>query len=395
MSAASVPTRIAAALAAAGIVRPTLVLDDAAFQRNIARLRAVLPNSWTLRLADKSLPVPGLLARALDGLNSAAIMSFHVPLTRRSLAELPVTDVLMGKPVPAVEAATLLRDLAPESAAKITWLIDSMARLQEYRAVAEQGGYSLRVAFEVDIGLGRGGFASPQALHGAVVAAKRVVNGGASGQVPNATGQLMVVGIMGYDAHVMALPRVLGGGDRMQRQAMARLAQFAGVLPVAARRIINTGGSTTLLRLGSDIPANDVTVGSLLVKPTHFEQPQNVDFEPAVFIVSPVLKRVMHTVPGHPRLSRWLHRLRLLDPEVAFIHGGQWLAEGCAPAGLKPSPFFGASSNQQGFAIPRGTPPFDQLVLRPTQSEAVLQQFGELHIWREGAIVDAWPCWSP
>ena len=33
----------------------------------------------------------------------------------------------------------------------------------------------------------------------------------------------------------------------------------------------------------------------------------------------------------------------------------------------------------------------DQLFLRPTQSEFVLLQFGDLAVWKDGAIQDWWP----
>ncbi|MDO5654306.1 MAG: alanine racemase, partial [Brachymonas sp.] len=343
------------ALQRAGIERPALVLDHAAFMHNLAWLHTHLPSGYARRIADKSLAAPELLAQTLQGLHSQRTMSFHLPLTRQVLQQHPDLDVLMGKPMPVGEAARFIKD-CPQ-AAQVCWLVDSLERLAQYRQIATQGA-KLRVALEVDIGLGRGGFADVAAVAQAV----------------KEMGDLQLQGLMGYEAHVSALPGLLGGGTtRAMQQAQERLADFVAALPPHARQIVNTGGSTTNLMLPASGVANELTVGSAAVKPSDFDQPCNQPLRPALYIATPVLKRVPHGVPAHPRLSNWLRRLRLIGAEVAFIYGGKWMARPVYPPGLKPSPFFGSSSNQQGFVWPSAAGNADWVVLRPTQSEAVIQ----------------------
>ncbi|TIT25524.1 MAG: DSD1 family PLP-dependent enzyme, partial [Mesorhizobium sp.] len=45
---------------------------------------------------------------------------------------------------------------------RVCWLIDTEQRLAEYGALAAELGTDLRFAFEIDVGLHRGGFASPE-----------------------------------------------------------------------------------------------------------------------------------------------------------------------------------------------------------------------------------------
>lgn len=355
--------RLIHAVEAAGLHRPVLVLDTARLTANLDRLKTALPSGVALRLADKSLPVPDLLARGFAALGTDQVMSFHLPLTAQVLARLPQAQALMGKPMPVAAAADFL-STCPD-AARVTWLIDSAARLADFRTLAEQTGTPLRIAFEVDIGLGRGGFDTPDTLRPCLAQ----------------TGTLRVCGLMGYEAHVNALPRMLGRGAPAQARAMARLAAFADCLAPDQRGIINTGGSSTVLGLPGDGPANDLTLGSLMVKPSDFDQALNRHIEPAFFIVTPALKTCPHGLPGHPRLSQALRRTGLIRDRITFAYGGKWMARPVHPAGLRASPFFAPSSNQHGFCLPRGAAPPTHLVLRPTQSETVLQQFGAVQVF--------------
>lgn len=363
-----------AALDAAGLHGPVLVLDHDALIANIATLRRRLPQGYALRIADKSLPAPDLLAAAMEGLATDRIMSFHLPLTARVLDRFPQADILMGKPAPVAMAAGFLRDHARKG--QVTWLIDSVQRAAEYAALARDLGHDLPVAFEVDIGLGRGGFGDPaQLIHA---------------RLPGLTPR----GLMGYEAHTAALPAILGRGARAQDAAMRRLAGFRRALDLPDV-VVNTGGSSTALGLPQNGPGNELTIGSALVKPSDFDQPCNGALRPALFVSAPVLKTVPHGLPGHPRLSAWLRRAGLIGGRIAFIYGGKWMAVPVWPKGLRGSPFYGESSNQQGFVLPAGMDPPGRVWLRPTQSEALIQQFPALHVMQGGAIVANWPVFAP
>lgn len=87
---------------------------------------------------------------------------------------------------------------------------------------------------------------------------------------------------------------------------------------------------------------------------------------------------------------------RLWDRNTArafFIHGGHWLAAPVSPPGLQYSALFGRSSNQELLTGSErvSLTPDDTVFLRPTQSEAVLLQFGDLAVWDGRAISQMWP----
>lgn len=351
------------AVEAAGLHRPVLVLDEPRLTANLQYLKAHLPAGMCLRLADKSLPVPGLLKRGFDAFGTNRVMSFHLPLTEKVLAEFPGTEALMGKPMPVAAAARFVKT-CPD-AAQVTWLIDSAERFAAYRGLAEDTGTSLRVAFEIDIGLGRGGFQNPHE----------------TARCAQDPGPLTICGVMGYEAHIHALPKFLGGGARAQAAATDRLRAFRDSLGPEQREIVNTGGSTTVLGLPADSPANDLTIGSLLVKPSDFDQLHNDPIRPALFIVTPVLKTCAHGLPGNPGLSRFLRRTHMIRDRISFTYGGKWMAKPVHPAGMAESPFYHASSNQQGLCPPRGSAAPRHMVFRPTQSEAVLQHFPSIELF--------------
>jgi D-serine deaminase-like pyridoxal phosphate-dependent protein len=79
-----------------------------------------------------------------------------------------------------------------------------------------------------------------------------------------------------------------------------------------------------------------------------------------------------------------------------FIHGGHWLAQPESPPGLEFNAIFGRSSNQEMLNGSHSVAlrPDDYVFFRPTQSEAVLFQFGDLLVYEGGHIVESWPTFS-
>ena len=155
----------------------------------------------------------------------------------------------------------------------------------------------------------------------------------------------------------------------------------------------NAAGSPTYRLYENTDTANEISVGSALVKPTHFDTDLLAAFQPAAFIATPVLKSFDQT--RMPAIEFADGAKRMLDPNLdktIFIHGGNWMAEPEDPPGLRYNSFFGHSSNQE--MLNGGTDtdlqPDDFVFLRPSQSEAVFLQFGDIAVYENGAIVDSW-----
>ena len=368
-----------AALREAGLFKPCLVLDRDRLDANIALTRQRLAPGLALRLVDKSLACLPLLSRIASALGAERFMTFHLPITEAVLKAFPTADLLLGKPMP-VEAARQALSLRDDDWSRVCWLVDTEARLEQYMAMAEALGSDLRIAFEVDIGLHRGGFSEPAALSRAL-------------QRLRAHPLLHCEGIMGYEAHAPHIPNLFGGPEQALTKSVAAFQAFVACLAPNERQILNIGGSKTALLHRTDTLANEVSVGSAFMLPTDFDTPSLAGFQPAAFIATPVLKVVDAELPGPAFVGRALQALGRFPRRGCYIYGGKWMAKPVFPEGAAENAMLGLSSNQQFMALPDGSTiqPDDFFYLRPTQSEFVLQQFGTIAVFSEGRVIEHWP----
>ena len=376
-------------LRANAIDHPVLVIDLDRLDRNIDRViqSAAIAPAKTYRVVVKSVPSPQLVDYIAERANSQALMCFHRPFIEAMANLRPKADILIGKPMPVSAARHFYANhQGPfDPATQLQWLIDTEARLAQYLAMAKELGIKLRINLELDVGLRRGGFGSPEALQG--VLSSISVN-------PE---HLQFAGFMGYDAHLMGLPGFLA--QRELPQVKARYAACKDYLAQQFPQLMNDqlcfngAGSPTFRYYEGDPLINDISAGSCLMKPTHYDLPILDEYEPSAFIASPVLKRLQG---GRVPALGWAAPLiRAWDPNQAqtyFAYSGNWLAETDSPAGLQPNGIY-ISSNQQGYnasnSVTIGIDDF--IFLRPTQSEAVLLQFGDLVAVRGEQIVARWP----
>lgn len=381
------------ALREAGIAWPVLLLDGDRLDRNLDNLAAIRPKDKSLRIVAKSLPVPQLLQHAAARLATNRMMTFSVKMLEQVDALEGSYHQLLGKPVPAAALQQLLdkgekgRDLA----CRTVWLADTLERINQYEALAAARGVTLELALEIDVGLRRGGVYGTAEINAALKAVK-------------SAGHLTFAGLMGYEPHLPALPQWLG----IQRSAMGEfhtrysqaleIAQSVFGAQVMAGAILNTAGSKTIAERMVDSRANDFCVGSLLVRPLDFDKVKVPRTFPALFIATPVLKRVDPlAIPGFG--SGMMAHLALGGgaKRGVYIHGGNWLADPAYPAGLGYSGVIGRSSNQELLVTKRdlALQPDDFVFLRPRQSEAVMLQFGPIAVLRDGRISQMWETFGP
>ncbi len=377
------------ALDKAGIAWPSVVIDRARMRRNAVRLKGLIAPDTCLRLTEKSLPVPALLEEAMRLTRTRALMVFHEPQLRQVAQRFPDSDLLMGKPIPARAAwhfYQYLSHTAFDPARQLQWLIDTPARLQEYLELACNLGIKLRINFEVDVGLHRGGAADPAAL--------RVM----LDQLHGVPKHLEFSGLMGYDAHVGKLPALVESRDTSFFKAVDAYRSFQAVVrdeysKLASTVCWNGAGSPTIVLHRHNSPLNDVSVGSALLKPLEFDIDLLADFEPAVFVSTPVLKAQDGTrLPGPGWISKLLYGRRAHRARSYFIYGGGWPAEAVSPPKLVSNKHFGLSFNQ---AILNGTREYslavnDTVFFRPYQSEGTLLHYGPVRIFDDGCMVDEW-----
>lgn len=379
---------LATALHDAGRHRPTLVIDLDRLDANLEIVRSGIAPGVALRVVDKSLPSIPLLAHVMEKLVTRRIMSFDLGITCAVLQAFRDVDILFGKPMPTAALGTQFADMTAEAiadfAARTVLLADGVPRVEQLAALAETYGLRLRIALEVDVGMHRGGLATPAEVRHVSAEALR-------------SGSLMLEGIMGYEAHIPAIPGFAGGSVGEAKAVKARLAAFAEALPTACRRIINSGGSKTVLTYADPGAATELSVGSAFVKPTDFDVEALSSLKPAVFISTPAVKVVDALLPGPAWMTKVFQAFGLFGKRGCFLYGGHWMAKPAFPQGMRESRLWGHSSNQQFMALPDTCDlrEDDLVFFRPTQSEAVLWQFGDIQLFSQGKIVGKWPPITP
>jgi D-serine deaminase-like pyridoxal phosphate-dependent protein len=298
------------------------------------------------------------------------------------MATRPDADLLLGKPLPALQLAQFLDKAGPDAAQKVQWLIDTPERLKQYMDLASAKNASIRLNFEIDVGLHRGGFTEATALAAAIQTAKQ-------------SAAISVSGLMGYDPHVPKMSDPAAAYAQSQQKYRAAITVLQDTLGVdPATLTLNGAGSPTYTRHAQGTVANEVSVGSAFVKPTDFDLPGLARHVPASFIATPVIKALDRMqLPGNEWLSG---PLNFMDPNTKrafFIYGGHWLATPVSPPGLEFSNLFGRSSNQEMLTGSKHVDlkPDDYVFFRPNQSEAVFLQFGDIALFDGKKISGFWP----
>jgi D-serine deaminase-like pyridoxal phosphate-dependent protein len=373
------------ALREAGIAKPVLLIDRARLRANMQALRSTLQGSrLATRIVVKSLPSPKLIEELVLGLGTERFMVFNGPMVLDTAQVRPAGDMLLGKPLPALEVAAVCDQLAAGGITRLRpqWLVDTPQRIQEYAQIAKSRSQVFRVNAEIDVGLHRGGFQRVQDLSAALDLIK---------QHPS----LEFSGLMGYDPHVPKMPSPSRAYDTVIKRYQESVDVVRSRMgPDTSKLTFNTAGSPTYSLHARDPVATELAIGSAFVKPRDFDTKTLTHHVPAAFIATPVIKAVGETqIPGLEVLSGVMRFFDANSERAYFIHGGHWLAEPESPPGLEFNSLFGRSSNQEILTGSRSMvlKPDDYVFFRPNQSEAVFLQFGDLLVYEDGKIVDRWP----
>lgn len=377
-------------LRAEGPWRPCLVLDLDRLDHNLEVLNKSIQPPKHFRLVAKSLPSLRLMEYVLKRTGSTRLMAFHQPFLNAEAQAFPDSDILLGKPMPAGAAARFYDHHKGrfDPARQLQWLLDTPARLAQYLELATARALRLRINIEIDVGLHRGGVADPASLVKMLDLIKAHPD------------RLAFAGFMGYDPHVVKIPSVIAARDDLVAAVRARYQAMVDVVKREAPDLwredltLNGAGSPTYRLYEQDTLRNDLAIGSGLVKPTDFDMDTLADHVPALFIATPVLKVLDGTrIPGLEGLAGLTTRWDPNQRRAYFVYGGRWMARLEAPAGLRENALYGRSSNQEmvNGSLATGLTPDDHIFLRPTQSEALMLQFGDLVVVRGGKVADHWP----
>ncbi|NKC01918.1 MAG: DSD1 family PLP-dependent enzyme [Pseudomonadales bacterium] len=367
--------------------RPTMLIDLDALDHNIQVTLAEL-GSRSLRIVAKSLPSIPLLNYVSQASGSHRLMAFHEPFIGQMGA--PETDVLLGKPMPVTAAAKYYarpqRHLF-DASKQLQWLIDTPERLAQYAALAETNNLPLNLNIEIDVGLHRGGVSDPNVLRSMLATIQAHTN-------------LRFTGLMGYDPHVAKMPDAFDGRADEFNNVQTIYADMLAVTKEIDHTglTLNAAGSPTY-QLWNEVNglANELSVGSGLVKPLDFDIPTLANHKPALFIATPVLKTSPGVrIPGFDALGKIQGAWDPNRDRTFFVYGGYWKAAPVSPEGLVLNELFGRSTNQEmlngSSDVVLGVD--DYVFYRPTQSEFTMLQFGEILGVRGGRIESRWAPFS-
>ena len=323
--------RLAAAVrdSSAPMSPPICVVDLDAFDANAADLvrRAA---GKPIRVASKSLRVPGLVRRALAIDGFSGVLAYSLAEALWLHAERVAGDLVVA--YPSVDRAALRALVtSPSAAAAVTLMVDSTAHLDVVDSVRHSKAVPVRVALDVDAGLRMG----PQHVgpkRSPLYDARDVVT---LARAVLARPGFRLVGVMTYEGQVAGVPDEVP--HRRARSAVVRRLKSASLAQLEVRRrevadalgtalrdavqleFWNAGGSGSVAEAAADPVVTEVSAGSGLLGPALFDHYQSFDPRPAAFFGVPVTRRP--------------------SPQVATVHGGGLVASGPAGADRLPVPW--------------------------------------------------------
>ena len=388
--------RLSTALHGDGVATPVLLIDKQRLDANLETLLQHTQDRFDYRIVAKSLPSIPLLAYVMAKAETNKLMVFHQPFLIQVTQHLPHADVLMGKPLPvaaaqqfyfAQAAANTAKQTGFDDEAQLQWLIDSPKRLMQYKQLAETLQRRLNINIELDVGLHRGGVAESSDFLTML-------------DMIEASPYLRFSGLMGYEPHIGKVP---GDPINHRDEAMHIYQKYVTLAETHLKRSIqnltlNAAGSPTYQFYNQGaFPMNELSAGSCLLKPSDFDLPTLHDHIAAAFIATPVLKVLPQTqIPGGfvgKGLSGLMAWWNPNWEQAFFVYGGYWKAKPESPKGLVLNPVYGRSSNQEMLNGSANVPlkQDDWVFWRPTQSESVLLQFGDLLLLDHNEITQRWP----
>jgi D-serine deaminase-like pyridoxal phosphate-dependent protein len=380
---------------------PVAIVDLDRVDANLAAIQKHLGPARRYRIVEKSLPSLELIKYVVAKSGAHRIMAFHEPYLALLYRELPAdTDFLLGKPMP-IDAARAFYAGVPTAAragaaARVQWLVDTTARLEEYRALAAELGVPLRVNLEIDVGLHRGGAKTIGELDAlfTVIAAHAK--------------ELQFSGLMGYDGHIPHVPGFFGPREGAMRAEARRVAaRYQAFVDYGKQHhpnwfgpgvTLNGAGSRTYELYSADDPLNDLSMGSAVVKPAHFSDFSLADHAPALFIATPILKRLEgFEVPFLDAVAGLAVHYNPNWQRTFYVYGGAWSPEILAPTGIAENPLSTPSPNANllpnqymlngSRAVQAGVGDF--VFYRPGEGDAIFQ-FERILVVRGGKVVDTW-----
>jgi D-serine deaminase-like pyridoxal phosphate-dependent protein len=346
------------------IPTPALVLDIAAFDRNVALMAArTKEGGLALRPHAKSHKSSVLARRQLDA-GAAGVCCAKLGEAEALLAG-GVGSILVTSPI--VDASLIGRLGAVAERAQELWLAVDSVEAIDLAARAADTGSSIGVVIDIDVGLGRTGVRDAAT---AVALAQRVA----------AAGGLFFAGVQGYGG---SWQHVVGREERRRQmeKGIARLSEAVVALEANGHAVaVRTGGGTGTVLLDAELGVlNDVQPGSYVFMDVEYRDALGDDpegrYEPSLFVQSQVISA---------NNDRWV----TLDAGLkAFATDAE------APV-LRDGPehgtyaFFGDEHGRLSRSAARACRPGDRFELVTPHCDPTVDRYDVYHLVRDDVLVD-------
>jgi len=372
-----------------GLRLPLAFVDLDAFDANITYVAATQKASGkTIRVASKSIRSIDLLRRVFDigGPAYQGILAFTVE-EAAFLVENGFDDIIVAYPSVQPSDLDLMVKLTRAST-RVALVIDSRAQLEHMSRCGRAAGVTLGACLEVDMSwrpLGKlahlGIRRSPVRQADEAVSLVRYAV-----ELPNVT----IEAVMGYEAQIASVNDAVPGRRLMnsilrlvKRRSMRELAQRRARIVDALRtagfdiRVINGGGSGSLVATGRDPAVTEVTAGSAFFAPGLFRHFHEVSFQPAAFFA--------------------LQIARIPAPGMVTCQGGGYIASGETDLNKRPWPVMppgltyigieGAGEVQTPLILPAACLPLsvgDSVFFQHAKAGELCERFNSLHLVQAG-----------
>ena len=381
--------------ALAGEALPAAVVDLDALEHNQDVLLARLGAGLTLRVASKSVRVPGVMRRLLDrgGERLRGLMTFAAA-EAALLVDQGFDDLLIAYPVGREADAQVVAGLAARGA-RVYATVDAADQVELLARAARGAGATVPLCLDVD--------ASWRPLGGVAhfgVRRSPVRSGGAAralARLIRDTEGVSLEAVLAYEAQVAGIrernptSRHLDPIRRFIKRRSEPLAKTRRAEVLAALRadghaveVVNGGGTGSMVSTSADPSVTEVTAGSGFFCSHLFDGYDGLPLRPAALFALAVVRRS--------------------DPDYLTCGGGGYIASGGAgadrlpivhlPGGLEPVALEGFGEVQTPLKRVAGAPELalgDPILCRHAKAGELMERFSEVLLVRGDAVVERAP----
>lgn len=309
---------------------PLAFVDLDNFDRNIGYVAGTQKDTGkTIRIHTKSLRCLPLIKRILSvgGPSFRGIMTFSMEETTW-LAGQGLDDFIVAYPTVQPSDLRLFCELA-KAGKRVSLMVDSSEHLRILSEAGHKAGVTLNACLEVDLSyrpLGSLVHLGPR--RSPVRSAAEALD---ICRLAQELDGVAVIAVMGYEAHIASVNDAIPGAKLRNLAIMAM--KKASISELTDRRIdivkrlmelgvkiVNGGGSGSLVSTGHDSSVTEVTAGSAFYAPGLFWHFKDVSFAPAAFFA--------------------VQMVRKPTPGMVTCHGGGYVASGAAGADKLPTPVY-------------------------------------------------------